>query len=232
MASVHQSHPSHPSPGVALPTYSDDEGSTTPKPRASSKPKCSNSTKRGSGVRQKPAALVTTAAGTIEGQGSQASTSGSHGQSLKHELLEPNYELIHSLASALSKHLMRKNLTAEKSRDFMVKCVKEIIHICDVCIKKEAKRKEAEGRVKTVSARLEGTTALDNGSNSIPGINTNTCNVKEEPVVVAPGDAPLLGHKFIRVSEEISAMSIIHSLWEVHSQSLFRLHLSRRGQVF
>jgi len=69
----------------------------------------------------------------------------------------------------------------------MVKCVNEIIHICEVCIKKEAKRKEAEGRVKTVPARLEGTTARNNGSNSIPGINTNMYNVPEEPVAVVPG---------------------------------------------
>jgi len=178
------------SPGVALP-YSDGEGSTTPKPRASSKPKCPSSTKRGTELRDKPAASVRKAAitfklGTNEGPGNQLPTSGaSHGGPSKPEFLEPNYELIHSLASALSKHLKKKkSLTAEKSRDFMVKCVNEIIRICEVCIKKEAKRKEAEGRVK---ASLDGTTARDNGPNPTPGVNTGMYNVQVEPTAFVPG---------------------------------------------
>ncbi|KAF8425581.1 hypothetical protein EV426DRAFT_52234 [Tirmania nivea] len=69
----------------------------------------------------------------------------------------------------------------------MVKCVNEIIHICEVCIKKEAKRKEAEGSVKAVPARLEGTKARVSGQISIPGVDTNMYSVQEEPMTLASG---------------------------------------------
>ena len=69
----------------------------------------------------------------------------------------------------------------------MEKCVTEIIHICEVCIKREVKRKETEGRIKAEPAKLEGTEARDHGSDSIPSINTSMYNAQEESMVVVPG---------------------------------------------
>lgn len=84
-----------------------------------------------------------------------ASSSSGASQQSKPELPEANYDLIHALASALNKHLKKQDVIGEKSKDFTMKCVDEIIHICMICMKKEAMRKkETEGKICLRADRL------------------------------------------------------------------------------
>ncbi|KAF8460679.1 hypothetical protein BDZ91DRAFT_798756 [Kalaharituber pfeilii] len=56
---------------------------------------------------------------------------------------EANYDLIHALTSSLNKHLKRQDVIDDKSKELTIKCLDEIIRICAICLKREAKLKDA-----------------------------------------------------------------------------------------
>ena len=59
--------------------------------------------------------------------------------------LEANYELILALVATLNKHLKKREVIGPESKDLATKCLDEVIRICEVCIRKEARQRDSVG---------------------------------------------------------------------------------------
>lgn len=59
--------------------------------------------------------------------------------------LEANYELILALVTTLNKHLRKREVIGPESKDLAIKCLDEVIRICEVCIRKETRRRDSVG---------------------------------------------------------------------------------------
>lgn len=72
--------------------------------------------------------------------------------------LEANYELILALATTLNKHLKKREVIGPESKDLAIKCLGEVIRICEVCIRKEAQQRDSAGTmiVESPKSRLKG----------------------------------------------------------------------------
>ena len=67
--------------------------------------------------------------------------------------LEANYELILALATTLNKHLKKRDVIGPESKDLATKCLDEVIRICEVCIRKEARRRDSVGPMMVGSSK-------------------------------------------------------------------------------
>lgn len=59
--------------------------------------------------------------------------------------LEANYELILTLVTTLNKHLKKREVIGPESKNLATKCLDEVTRICEVCIRKEVRRRDSVG---------------------------------------------------------------------------------------